>query len=161
MSAFNSFLVIIEKTLNRLLQGLMLLVTVVVTWQVVSRYVLNSPSSFTEELARFLLIWITLLGCALAYRHNNHLGLDMVYSQANEKYKKFIHRVIHVCVGFFAVSVMVIGGFRLMMMTETLGQSSPVLGIDISVLYSVIPISGILVLLFSINALFSAPVSEE
>lgn len=153
MSALNTVLNIVDSFLNRFLQFLLVLVTVVVTWQVFSRYVLNDPSSFTEELARFLLIWITLLGCVLAYRHNNHLGLDMIYTQAEDSYRKVMYFIIHASVGIFALCVMIIGGFLLMNMTEQLGQSSPVMGIDISMVYSVVPLSGLLILLYSINAL--------
>ena len=153
MSAFNKVLSAIDTILIRFLQALLLLVTAAVTWQVFSRYVLNAPSSFTEELARFLLIWITLLGCAYAYRKNVHLGLDMIYSSANESYRKVMYFIIHSCVGFFAFSVMVIGGYQLVNMTNSLGQSSPVLGVDIGTVYLVIPLSGLLIVLFAINSL--------
>ncbi|WP_371194732.1 TRAP transporter small permease [Glaciecola sp. SC05] len=153
MSAFNRALNVLDALLNRFLQFLLITVTVAVTWQVFSRYVLNDPSSFTEELARFLLIWITLLGCVLAYRHNNHLGLDMIYSQASEPYRKVMYFIIHGCVGLFAVCVMIIGGYLLMNMTDKLGQSSPVMGIEISWVYSVVPLSGVLILIYSLNAL--------
>lgn len=161
MKMFLRLLNIVDSFLNRFLQALMLLVTVVVTWQVFSRYVLNAPSSFTEELARFLLIWITLLGCVYAYRHNSHLGLDMVYTQANEKYKKLMYYVIHACVAFFALSVMIIGGYALMNMTDQLGQSSPVMGIGISYVYMVIPISGALILVYAVQAVLQPNVDGE
>jgi TRAP-type C4-dicarboxylate transport system permease small subunit len=159
MNALNKILNSIDTVLIRFLQVLLVLVTVVVTWQVFSRYVLNAPASFTEELARFLLIWITLLGCVYAYRHNSHLGLDMVYTQASRKYQVLMYRFIHFCVGSFALCVMIIGGFLLMNMTEQLGQSSPVMGVDISLIYSVVPISGCLIVLYAIVALFG-PVPE-
>ena len=168
MSSLNTLLTFVDVLLNRFLQFLLVLVTVVVTWQVFSRYVLNDPSSFTEELARFLLIWITLLGCVMAYRHNHHLGLDMVYSQAKGAYRKAMYFVIHGSVGIFALTVMIIGGYLLMNMTEQLGQSSPVMGIDISLVYSVVPFSGFLIVIYAINALLypqyaspESPVSDE
>ena len=153
MSAFNKILGVIDVALIRFLQVLLLLVTIVVSWQVFSRYVLNAPSSFTEELARFLLIWITLLGCAYAYRKNVHLGLDMIYDKASGMYRKVMYFIIHLSVGFFALSVMVIGGYELVNMTNTLGQSSPVLGVDIGTVYLVIPLSGLLIVVFAINSL--------
>ncbi|MBT1450769.1 TRAP transporter small permease [Glaciecola sp. XM2] len=153
MSMFKTTLGVLDSILTRFLQSLLVIVTIVVSWQVFSRYVLNDPSSFTEELARFLLIWITLLGCVFAYRRNSHLGLDMVYSQASLSYRKWVYRFIHVCVAAFAVCVMMIGGFSLMNMTEQLGQTSPVMGIDISWVYSVVPFSGLLILLYSIEFL--------
>lgn len=161
MKTFSALLKLLDSVLNRFLQALMLLVTIVVTWQVFSRYVLNNPSSFTEELARFLLIWITLLGCAFAYRRNSHLGLDMIYAQASERYKKVMYYVIHTCVAFFALSVMVIGGSLLMNMTDELGQSSPVMGIGISYVYMVIPLSGALILVYALQAFIQPDLDRE
>jgi len=161
MSIFNHTLKGLDSALNRLLQALLVLITVVVTWQVFSRYVLNDPSSFTEELARFLLIWLTLLGCVFAYRHNTHLGLDMVYVQSSPSQRKVMYYFIQVCVAVFAVCVMMIGGFSLMNMTEQLGQSSPVMGIDISFVYSVVPLSGFLILIYAIDAIIKPQVDRE
>ena len=161
MKTFTKLLNLIDLILKRVLQALMILVTIVVVWQVFSRYVLNSPSSFTEELARFLLIWITLLGCAYAYRNNNHLGLDLIYAQARQPYRRIMYYCTHLCVGFFAVSVMIIGGYSLMNMTDKLGQSSPAMGIEISLVYSIVPISGILIVLYVLHAIFLQSSSQQ
>lgn len=161
MKTFKIISSLVDALLNRVLQTLLVLITIAVTWQVVSRYVLNNPSSFTEELARFLLIWLTLLGCVFAYRHNSHLGLDMVYTQANPLQKKVMYYVIHSCVGIFALSVMVIGGYSLMNMTDQLGQTSAVMGIGISWVYLVIPASGILIMIYAIQALIAPKIESE
>ena len=161
MKLLYSLLHVLEMALKFILQALMLIVTLVVTWQVFSRYVLNDPSSLTEELARFILIWLTLLGCAYAYRKNNHLGLDLVYAQAVGLTKKVMYYFMHIAVLSFALMVMVFGGFELMSMTDTLGQTSPALGINISLVYSVIPISGALIIVFSIQNLLSPNIAEE
>lgn len=161
MSVLTSVLNGLDSFLNRFLQALLLLITTVVTWQVFSRYVLNAPSSFTEELARFSLIWLTLLGCVYAYRHHSHLGLDMVYAQASLRQRKVMYFIIHCSVATFAVCVMMIGGFSLVSMTEQLGQSSPVMGIDISFVYSVVPFSGLLILIYAIDALIKPQLDKE
>jgi TRAP-type C4-dicarboxylate transport system permease small subunit len=158
----NTILNLLDSFLNRFLQALLLLITIAVTWQVFSRYVLGDPSSFTEELARFLLIWLTLLGCVFAYRHNSHLGLDMIYTQASTTQQKVMYYIIHLCVGTFALCVMMIGGYSLMNMTDQLGQASPVMGIDISWVYSVVPLSGLLIVIYALHAIFQPQaISEE
>ena len=144
---------LVDKLLLRGLQILMITIVLAVCWQVVSRYVLASPSSFTEELARFLLIWITMLGTVYAYRENAHLGLDMVYEKANVKNRKYIYWFFHICIAVFSVSVMVVGGSALVHMTYTLGQTSAVMGIDIGFVYLILPVSGIWTLLYSVEAL--------
>ncbi len=160
-SFFSFGLRMLDSFLNRFLQLILLLITAAVTWQVFSRYVLDDPSSITEELARFLLIWLTLLGCAFAYRNNSHLGLDLVYLKANQFQRKMMYVIIHGSVAVFAICVMIIGGFSLMNMTEKLGQSSPVMGIDISFVYSVIPLSGLLIAIYALNALIVPQWNEE
>lgn len=161
MIALRATLTVVDSILIRFLQFLLLLMTFAVTWQVVSRYVLGDPSSFTEELARFVLIWLTLLGCAYAYRQHSHLGLDMVYVQSTPKQQKVMYVVIHSAVAAFAVCVMMIGGYLLMNMTEQLGQSSPVMGIDISFVYSVVPLSGVLILIYAVDALIHPQLNKE
>jgi TRAP-type C4-dicarboxylate transport system permease small subunit len=157
----NHILNLLDWCLKRFLQSLLVLITTVVCWQVFSRYILSSPSSFTEELARFLLIWLTLLGAAYAYRHKVHLGLDMIYSQANQTQQKIMYCIIHFSVGAFALCVMLIGGWSLVNMTSKLGQSSPVMGIDISFVYMVVPLSGLLILIYAIHALLNLPSKSE
>jgi len=152
-SLFEVFVNAMDKTLNLSLQFILITITVVVSWQVFSRYVLSDPSSFTEELARFLLIWLTLLGAVFAYRHKIHLGLDMIYRQGNLLQRKVMYTIIHICVVVFAVNVLIVGGFSLVNMTEQLGQTSPVMGIDISKVYWVIPISGVLITFYALLTL--------
>src|SRR5690606_39469394 len=67
----------LDRVLALILMVLMATIVVDVTWQVLSRFILGNPSSVTEEIARFLLIWIGLLGAAYAFRTHSHLGLDL------------------------------------------------------------------------------------
>ena len=154
LAPFTTFASVIDKILNVSLQFILLAIVCVVSWQVFSRYVLSDPSSFTEELARFLLIWLTLLGSVFAYRHKIHLGLDMIYRQGSRTERKLMYFIIHICVAVFSLNVLVIGGFSLVNMTEQLGQTSPVMGLDISKVYWVIPLSGILITFYGILTLF-------
>jgi TRAP-type C4-dicarboxylate transport system permease small subunit len=142
-----------DKLLNISLQAILVTITCAVSWQVFSRYVLSDPSSFTEELARFLLIWLTLLGAVFAYRHKIHLGLDMFYRQGSLTQRKWMYFIIHSCVAAFSINILIIGGFSLVNMTEQLGQTSPVMGIDISKVYWAIPASGILTTFYALLAL--------
>ena len=71
----------VERALGWLLVVLMSVMVVDVTWQVASRFLLQDPSSFTEELAGLLLIWISLLGAAYGFLTRAHLGIDLLVSQ--------------------------------------------------------------------------------
>ena len=124
-----------------------------VLWQVVTRWLLNDPSSYTEELARYLLIWVGLLGAAYASGQKMHLAIDLLPTKLEGRRLRILEIVIDVFVLLFAIFVMVIGGLRLMSLTLLMGQESAALGIQLGYVYSVIPIAGILIAFYSIESI--------
>lgn len=144
--------------------GLALLMTAMVgsvVWQVLSRYLFVVPAAWTEELARFLLIWIGMLGAAYAYRQGSHLGIDLLANKLDESAKLRLHRVVHFVCLLFAVSVLVIGGGALVSMTWELKQYSAAMGLPIAYVYTVIPASGTLICLFAAEAIMNGPAGRE
>ncbi|TMN64383.1 TRAP transporter small permease [Pseudoalteromonas sp. S1727] len=133
------------------------LLVVDVTWQVLTRFVLPQPSSFTEEVARFLLIWISLLGGAYAYREHSHLGFDLIVRNLSVAKAKIVFQLCCLLVAIFAITVLIIGGLNLVLLTWTLGQHSAVLNVPMAAVYLVLPLSGLLFLLYSIYFFFNAP----
>ena len=67
-----------DRSLGWVLVALMGIAVLNVLWQVFSRYLLKNPSSYTEEAARYLLVWITLLGAAYAVGARGHLAIDLL-----------------------------------------------------------------------------------
>lgn len=147
----------IDKVFRALLAVLMAAMVVSVTWQVVSRYVLGSPSSWTEELSRYLLIWIGLLGGSYAYHLKMHLGLDLLAQKLPPAARRVQARFIHVAVIFFAATALVGGGIELIALTWELGQHSPALGVPMSLVYLSLPVSGVMMILYACLALFEEP----
>lgn len=141
----------IEKFLERFLVLLMILMVLSVLWQIASRYVLSSPSSFTEELSRFLFIWIGVLGAAYASGKRTHLAITILPEKLDEENKRKLFIVINILIALFAMSVMVIGGANLVYVNYSLGQSSAALGVPLSFVYTVVPISGLLVVYYKID----------
>lgn len=141
----------LEKILGHLLVVLMIVIVLDVTWQVITRFILASPSSYTEELARFLLIWIGLLGAAYAYRKHSHLSLDLLLMASSRGRRIVLLRSIHFVSFVFAASAMVYGGIQLMSLTLSLQQTSAALGVPIGYVYSCIPISGVLICWFALE----------
>jgi len=80
-----------------------------VVWQVLARYIVKSPSSFTDELARFLLIWVGLLGSAYAMGKKKHLAIDLLPSRLKGKPKKLLNAFISILIILFAVLVLIVG----------------------------------------------------
>jgi TRAP-type C4-dicarboxylate transport system permease small subunit len=120
-----------------------------VLWQVLSRYILSSPSSFSDELARFLLIWIGTLGAAYVAGLEKHLAIDILPNALHGPKKRMLNLVIHGLIGLFGLVAMGIGGLNLVWLSHQLGQVSPALGLHLSVVYAVIPFSGFLIVFYS------------
>jgi TRAP-type C4-dicarboxylate transport system permease small subunit len=140
----------LTNILSIVLIGLMAIIVLDVTWQVFTRFILKDPSSFTEELAGFLLIWIGLLGASYAYYTKAHLGIDILTSKYTGIKKQIIEIVISVIVLLFALFILVIGGLNLVNITFTLKQISPAMGIPMGYVYLVLPLTGILLIYYSV-----------
>jgi TRAP-type C4-dicarboxylate transport system permease small subunit len=122
-----------------------------VTWQVVSRYALRAPSSLTEEIARFQLIWLGLLGSVYTFRNRMHVGIDLFVSPLTGKKRLAAELIALSSVLIFAALILIYGGGRLVQLTHELNQTSGALGIRMSYVYSVIPISGILMCIYAVH----------
>jgi TRAP-type C4-dicarboxylate transport system permease small subunit len=146
---------ILDKILGSLLVFLMAVMVIAVSWQVFSRYILQSSSSFTEEIARFLLIWIGILGAAYVSGQQEHLSIDILPPKLNEKNRRRLRMGINLLIILFCLAVLVIGGCNLVYLNYILGQTSAALNIPLGAVYTVIPISGVLVIVYKINELLN------
>ena len=142
----------LNRTLGWALVAIMGVSVLNVLWQVFTRFVLSNPSSYTDELARFLLIWIGLLGAAYAAGSKMHLAIDLLPSKLEGRSRFFLAVVVESCVFIFALAVLVLGGSSLMTLTLTLGQTSTALHIPIGYVYLVLPLSGLLIMYYAIAA---------
>ena len=132
---------------------LMFVAVVNVLWQVFTRWVLKDPSSYTEELARYLLIWIGLLGAGYAAGKRMHLAIDLLPNFLKGAWRHALEILIEGLVLSFAVFVMIIGGYRLMSLTLLMGQQSAALGIQLGWVYSVIPLSGAVIAFYAVASI--------
>ncbi len=140
--------------LNRIIETLLVvifgLLVIDVVWQVVSRYVVGQSSSFTEEFARFSLIWLTVLGAAyINGSKEGHLSMDFLLSKLTADKRAKRQKVIQILMAFFALIIMVMGGGNLVYITLTLGQISSALQVPLGFVYAIVPISGLIIIFFS------------
>jgi TRAP-type C4-dicarboxylate transport system permease small subunit len=122
-----------------------------VLWGVFSRYVIGEQSRWTEEVAIYLFVWVSLFGGALAYREHGHLGFDYLYSKLPGEVRMIAAVFGTVVVALFLAIVFVGGGLALANRAYTTGQVSPAVGFPIWVYYAGIPLSGIFFLIFSLE----------
>ena len=147
-----SLIKILDSGLTKALILLMLALVVAVLWQVFSRYLFSSPSSWTEEVARFLLIWISLLGAVFAFRTGMHLGLDILPKKLSGGSARALKIFTLAMVLLFSGTVLVYGGASLVSLTWELRQYSAVLGVPMAFVYIVIPVSGVLICFYALAA---------
>ncbi|NOX65689.1 MAG: TRAP transporter small permease [Chlorobi bacterium] len=139
----------VDKVIQNLLVFLMALMVLNVLWQVFTRFIMNDPSSFTDELARYLLIWLGLLGAAYVTGQKMHLAIDYLLNKSKPKVKGILEYVINISIFLFALFVMVIGGANLVSLTLYLKQISAALQIQLGYVYIVLPLSGLLIMFYT------------
>jgi TRAP-type C4-dicarboxylate transport system permease small subunit len=154
----------LRRTLDHLLGSvicvLMAAMVLNVLWQVFTRFVLRQPSSFTEELARYMMIWVGLLGSAYAAGKKSHLALDLITARLQGVRKRASEIFIHSAVLLFALAVLVAGGGRLVYIQLSLGQQSAALQVKLGYVYLAVPLAGVFIVFYSVMALRDAARGE-
>lgn len=163
----------ISRLLQIVLAGFMVVMIVSVVWQVFTRFVLRDPSGFTDELSRYLLIWIGVLGGAYTFVIKRHLALELLSSKLTTNGQNIMNIVVNLIIFTFSAIAFIYGGTVLVQSTLAHGQISPGLAIGghhllIGYVYLVVPISGYLICYFgvldiirSFSALFNKTASSS
>lgn len=145
----------VDRGLAALLVVLMTAMVGNVLWQIFTRYVLRRPSSYTEELARFLLIWVGLLGAAYALGRGMHLAIDVVVERLGRRFSRATALLAAGAVVLFAVAVMGVGGTNLVRLTLLLEQTSAALAIPLGWVYLALPLAGALMTFYAVDSAVS------
>ncbi len=135
----------IDKVLEWILIFLMSVLVIDVLWQVTSRYILVNPSSFTTEVAGYLLIWVGILGAAYVAGKNEHLAIDLMVQKSSPARRRRLLLSIYTFILLFSVLVMVVGGSWLVYTRFMLDVRSADLQIPLGYVYLVVPVSGLLI----------------
>lgn len=149
-------LTVVKKGMTALLAGiatvLLSVMTLLVLYQVFTRYVLNSPAAFTEELVRYFLIWTGFIGAAYAFVTREHMSLVLLRDKLNPSGKRVLMIAIDTLILVFAIFVITIGGFKLAMSARKV--YSALLGIPRSLVYAMAPVSGLFIIVAQIINLY-------
>ncbi len=135
---------IIDKVMTAFLAIAMLSLLLGGTWQIFTRWVVRDPSTFTDEFLRYALIWSAMIGSAYCFYKNEHLALDLFSSKARGVPKILLTIFIESAIIFFVVYVFIWGGIKV---ASNATNASSVMKIPFKVLYSVFPISGVLIVI--------------
>ena len=136
----------LDKFLFSICIVIMTVLVIDVSWQVLSRYLVGEPSLYTDELARFLMVWLTFLGGAYMFGSDSHLSVNSLRDMMPAKMQNAIFVFTYLLIGGFAVLVMILGSQRLIL--RTLSQPSPSLGIPMGYFYSILPLSAVFIIIY-------------
>jgi TRAP-type C4-dicarboxylate transport system permease small subunit len=126
-----------------------------VVWQVFTRFAMNDPSKWTEELANVLLVWVGLLGASLGFVRHVHLGVDFFVNKIEGRARHVVDITVLVLVMFFAGAVLVYGGGSkvIHMLSLPVPKVTPALQIKQAYFFIVLPLSGFFIVLASLDEL--------
>ncbi len=144
---------LLVKALEWFLVAAFAALTLDVLWGVFSRYVLGAQSRWTEELAIYLLVWVSLLGASVTYGDKGHLGVDYFVGKMDPAAQRVAAFAVEVIVLFFATFALIYGGWALVVDRLEAGQVAPALGIRVGYLYLAAPLSGLFFASFCIENL--------
>ncbi len=152
-------------TLCRLLEAALIAAVFVlvidVLWGVFTRYAMGKQADWSEELARFLLIWISLLGGAVAFGEKAHLGVDYFVGLFDSSARKLLAVFAQLVILFFATSIFVIGGTRVVIDNLQMGQVTPALGLQQGHVYLALPIAGVFMIIFTVEQILEIVLSKQ
>jgi len=120
--------------------------TILVTYQVVIRYIFNSPSAVSEVLCRYLFIWMVLLGSAYVFGLRDHMNITFVCNLMPPKIRLVFAVLGEFIITGFAIFVMVYGGG--MGANTAMGQADSATHLPMGIFYCAIPLSGLLILFY-------------
>ena len=149
-----------RKKLNHFLEWtvvfLLSIMLLSVLWGVATRYIFENQSSWTDELARFMLIWVSIIGAAYISGKNAHIAIDLLPAYLSPKNNLRLQIFVSAIVSLFVLAVFIIGGLRYVYISFKLGQTSAALELPMGYVYLVLPIAGLIVIYFKIALLLEA-----
>ncbi len=138
----------LDKTIEFFACIVMTMMVLVACWQVISRYVFNDPSTFSEELLRFSLVWLSTIGLAYVAGKTEHISLTLFLDKFPRNLVKYWNMLIQVVFILFAIYIMIIGGWKVS--SNAMMQVSPVLQLSMGKVYYALPLSGVLIIVYSV-----------
>jgi TRAP-type C4-dicarboxylate transport system permease small subunit len=148
LEAFARLNTCLNRWVEYLLAALGIGMAIIVSAQVVSRYLLNHSLFWSEELARYILVWLTFLGASVAYYRKAHPGINLLSSRVGPHLRKINTIIVHV-ISLVLFMVMIYQGIAFSVFVRA--QISPALSLPMWMIFAIIPISG---LLFTCHCLY-------
>ena len=137
-----------DRLLNLVLFLLMAGMVVAISAQVWYRFILNDPLSWSEELGRYMFVWISFIGAAVGIRYKVHLGIDLLEKMVSARAYRYLAVMVNLLIQIFLV-VVVYQGFDIIKVVQF--QTSASMGIPMTYPYAAVPVGALLMLINSLR----------
>ena len=142
----------IRKAMNTVVSTICIVLfavmVIVGTYQIITRFVFNNPSTVSEELLTYTFAWMAIFSSAYVFGKRDHMRMTFIADKLPKEQRKILEIVIELLIIAFAVIVLIYGGFTIMGLTMT--QKTASLGVMMGVVYAVVPICGILIAIYGV-----------
>jgi TRAP-type C4-dicarboxylate transport system permease small subunit len=142
-----------DKLLEWVAMAMFLLLIFATLFQVLSRYIFPVPISFTEEVGRFLFIWVSFLGAAIVMNRDQHIRLDLFQGRVSRRTYDALRIAVYALIVFFSVGVLLTSRDLLAVASR---QTAAVSRISMGVVYTVLPLSALLTMGYALIHLIQA-----
>lgn len=139
---------VLDKILNVLASGSFIMMVILTCWQVATRFILKNPSSWSEELVSYMFAWMSLLGASIVTSEQGHMNIPILAEHVNFNIKKFLMCLSELVAFVFSAVILVYGGAKITNLA--MGQMTASLGIPIGIFYIVLPLAGILNMIYTV-----------
>ena len=138
----------LDKLLSVLAGGSMAVMVILTRYQVITRYIFKAPSTWSEELVGYLFGWSTMVGATIVSGERGHMRIPIIIDRFSPTLRKAFHIFGEVIAFLFSATILVFGGYQVSNLA--MGQQTSSLGVAVGVFYWVMPICGVVILLYSV-----------
>ncbi len=139
---------VLDTILKILAGGSLAVMTILTTYQVITRYIFNAPSTWSEELVGYIFAWSTMFGAAAVTGERGHMNIPILVERFNETGQKILNIFAEVIALAFSLVILVYGGITVSSLA--MGQQTSSLGVAVGLFYWVMPVCGVVMVLYSI-----------
>ena len=137
----------LNHIMNVLAGGSLIVMTLLTCWQVFTRYVLNNPSTWSEELVGYLFAWASLFGASLITGERGHMNIPVVVDLMPAGAQKFFAIFGEIIAMSFSAVILILGGYQITQLA--MGQMTSSLGVAVGIFYIAMPVCGVINILYT------------
>lgn len=138
-----------NKGIEYLLMVLIAVMVISCVWQVLARYIFGQASAQTEELMRYAIIWVSVIGGAYVYGEKGHLAITFFADKLNQSLARLTSILIDAAISVFSAMVLIYGGYQIV--SATMIQISPGMGLPMGYMYMALPIAGFMFIVYAVQ----------